>query len=159
MYYMDKLTERKAQITKLNIMDDTFFHKIVEDKETCEEIIRVLMQNKELRLISSRAQFSLRNSGTKSSVLDAVCMDEDSRYYNIEVQKAERDDYQRRMRYNSSNLDTYFTEKGIKYAQLPDVYLFFLSDFDLFEAGETVYHVERRIRETGAKVEDRKSVV
>lgn len=149
---MDKVDERKARISKLNIMDDTLFHKIVEDRETCEEVLQVLMQNKSLKLVSSRAQFSLRNAGSKSSVLDAVCMDEDRRYYNIEVQKADRDDYQRRMRYNSSNLDTYFTEKGIQYAELPDVYLFLISNFDLFRSGKTVYHVDRKIRETGMLV-------
>lgn len=60
---MNTFEEQKQRIEKLNVIDDTLFHKIAEDRETCEEILQVLMENKHLRIVESRAQMSLRNAG------------------------------------------------------------------------------------------------
>ena len=48
-----------------------------------------------------------------------------------------------------ANIDTTFVEKGIKYADLPDIYAIFISPFDLFRANCTAYHVNRCLLETG----------
>ena len=69
--------------------------------------------------------------------------------YKRQVQKTDNDDHQKRMRYNLANIDTTFAEKGIKYADLPDIYAIFISPFDLFRANCTAYHVNRCLLETG----------
>lgn len=50
---MDTLELRKQQVEKLNVIDDTLFQKIAEDRETCEEILQVLMENKHLKIVES----------------------------------------------------------------------------------------------------------
>ena len=41
---MQTSTERLALIQQMDLMDDVFFQKVVEDKTVCEEILRVLLQ-------------------------------------------------------------------------------------------------------------------
>ena len=141
--------EQTALIQSLNVIDDTFFHKIAEDHEVCEEILRIILEMPHLKVVQCQVQRSLRNNGAHSVVLDALCELEDGSAANIEVQKADDDNHQKRMRFNQSNIDTLFTEKGIKYKALPDVYMVFISKFDLFGKGRTIYHIDRVIRETG----------
>ena len=62
--------------------------------------------------------------------------------------------YVKRVRFNISNIDTSFTERGINYQELPDVYAVFLSRFNVFKEGKTIYHFGMSIQETGTSVSD-----
>ena len=53
------------------------------------------------------------------------------------------------MRYNTSCVTANVTDPGVKFEQVPDVIGIFISKFDIFKAGKTVYHIDRVIRETG----------
>ena len=99
-------------------------------------------------------QKSLRNIEGKSVVLDVMCEDSENTYYNIEVQKTDNDNHQKRVRYNGSNIDTYVSEKGIRYEDLPDVYIIYISEFDTFNKGKTMYHINRSIEETDDEVDN-----
>ena len=151
---MKTYEEQKSFVAKLNVIDDVFFHKMAEDKEVCEEILRILLSKPNLKVIESQVQRYLRNVGAHSVILDVLCQDENGDYINVEVQKTDDDDHQRRLRFNQSNIDTTFVEKGIPYNKLPDIYLVFISKFDVFNEGHTVYHINRVIEETGTIVEN-----
>lgn len=127
---------------------------MAEDKEVCEEILRILLSKPNLIVIQSQTQRFLRNIGAHSVILDVLCQDEKGNYFNVEVQKADDDNYQKRIRFNQSNIDTAFVEKGISYDKLPDIYLVFISKFDVFNEGHTIYHINRVIEETGTIVEN-----
>ena len=122
--------KEKARRTaeQLNVIDDILFRKMAEDKGFCEEVL--------------------------STILDALCRDRTGKCYNIEVQKPDNDDHQRRVRYNASCITTNFTKEGEKFLQIPDVIIVFISRFDPFKKGKTMYHVERVLRETGEVVEN-----
>lgn len=151
---MKTYEEQKSFVAKLNVIDDIFFHKMAEDKEVCEEILRILLSKPNLIVIQSQTQRFLRNIGAHSVILDVLCQDEKGNYFNVEVQKADDDDHQKRIRFNQSNIDTTFVEKGISYEKLPDIYLVFISRFDVFNEGHTIYHINRVIEETGTIVEN-----
>lgn len=127
---------------------------MAEDKEVCEEILRILLSKPNLIVIQSQTQRFLRNIGAHSVILDVLCQDEKGNYFNVEVQKADDDNYQKRIRFNQSNIDTTFVEKGISYDKLQDIYLVFISKFDVFNEGHTIYHINRVIEETGTIVEN-----
>lgn len=127
---------------------------MAEDKEVCEEILRILLSKPNLIVIQSQTQRFLRNIGAHSVILDVLCQDEKGNYFNVEVQKADDDNHQKRIRFNQSNIDTTFVEKGISYDKLPDIYLVFISKFDVFNEGHTIYHINRVIEETGTIVEN-----
>ncbi len=151
---MQTYEEQKAVIAKLNVIDDIFFQKMTEDPEVAEEILRIILEKPRLKVLSSQPQRFLRNVGAHSVVLDLLCEDEDHSLINCEVQKQDDDDHQRRVRFNRSNIDTLFAEKGIDYKELPDIYLIFISKFDIFGENLTIYHINRVIEETGTVVEN-----
>ena len=100
-------------------------------------------------VISVTPQNSIKNLQGRSVVLDALCVFEDGTECNVEVQKANDDDHIRRVRYNTSCVTANVTDPGVKFEQVPDVIGIFISKFDIFKAGKTVYHIDRVIRETG----------
>jgi predicted transposase/invertase (TIGR01784 family) len=151
---MKTYEEQKAFITKLNVIDDIFFQKMAEDIEVCEEILRIILDKPKLKVIKCEVQRFLRNTGAHSVILDLLCEDEDHSLINVEVQKADNDDHQKRVRFNRSNIDTIFTEKGIGYNELPDVYMVFISNFDIFNGNRSIYHVNRVVDEMGIIVDN-----
>lgn len=151
---MQTSTEQQALIKQLNVIDDVFFHKIAEDKAVCEEILRIILQKPKLKVLDAQTQRFLRNIGAHSVILDLLCEDEDGSRINVEMQKTDDDDHVKRVRFNSSNIDTTFTEKGLDYKDFPDIYVIFISKFDMFQEGKTIYHLETIIKETGTSVND-----
>ena len=139
-------------VASLNAIDDVFFQKLMESKAVAQELLQVILQKKNLKVVQCAVQLSLRNIGSHSVVLDAVCRDEADNWYNVEVQKADSDDYQKRARFNMANMDTKFTEKGVPYDKLPEIYVIFITNFDIFKRGKTVYNIGRIIKETGDAV-------
>lgn len=151
---MQTSTEQQALIKQLNVIDDVFFHKIAEDKAVREEILRIILQKPKLKVIDAQTQRFLRNIGAHSVILDLLCEDENGSRINVEMQKTDDDDHVKRVRFNSSNIDTTFTEKGLDYKDFPDIYVIFISKFDMFQEGKTIYHLETIIKETGTSIND-----
>lgn len=151
---MKTFAEQKALVGQLNLMDDLFFHKVAEDKSACEEILRIILKKPDLTVKDCQPQRFLRNVDAHSVILDVLCTDESGRLFNIEVQKQDDDLHQRRVRFNISNIDTSFMEKGLHYKEFPDVCVVFISAFDMFRKNRTLYHVRRIVEETSDFVEN-----
>ena len=69
---------------------------MAEDPLFCEEILRVFLSDSGLKVIESHAQHDVTNLQGRSIILDAKCVTSDGRQINIEVQKANDEDHQRR---------------------------------------------------------------
>lgn len=91
---------------KLNPIDDLMFRKMAEDKEFCEEILRVILEDHKLTVLESAPQWTGTNLQGRSVILDAKCIKGDGTQIDIEVQKADDDNHQRRVRYNGAILTT-----------------------------------------------------
>lgn len=48
----------------------------------------------------------------------------------------------------------YDSQSGTKFNKIPEVYVVFISEFDVFKMGKTVYHVDNVVRETKEIVQD-----
>lgn len=144
------MQKKKAEeiALSLNIIDDTLFQKMAEDKGFCEELLSTILGQK-VRIESIIPQNSIKNLQGRSVVLDALCVLENGKRYNIEVQKANDDNHEKRIRYNTSCITANITDPGSKFENVPDVIGIFISKFDMFGKGKTVYHIDRTIRETG----------
>ncbi len=90
----------------------------------------------------------------RSVILDAHCKLGDGREIDIEVQKANDDNHQKRVRYNGSVLTANIMNPGEKFENVPDVCVVFISRFDMFKDGLPLYHVDRVVRETGKVVDN-----
>lgn len=142
---INKTTTQKT-VEELNIIDDTFFHKMIEDIGFCEEMLSTVLQQK-IIVESVIPQNSIKNLQGRSVILDAYCVLEDGRKCNVEVQKENSDDHIRRVRYNAACLTANITSPGTHFKEVPDVIMIFVSKFDIFKAGKTIYHVDRVVRE------------
>ena len=133
----------------MNPVDDLMFRKMAEDKEFCQEILRVILEDNKLTVLESVPQWTGTNLQGLSVILDARCIRGNGTQVDIEVQKSDNDDHQRRVRYNSAILTTNITNPGIKFEKIPDVCVVFISKFDIFEGNLPLYHINRVVRETG----------
>lgn len=146
---MSNKAKIREEARKLNPIDDLMFRKMAEDKEFCQEILRVILEDHKLIVLSSVPQWAGTNLQGRSVILDAKCVKSDGRQVDIEVQKANDDDHQRRVRYNGAILTINVADPGIRFEYVPDVCVVFISKFDIFDGNLPLYHVDRIVRETG----------
>jgi hypothetical protein len=151
---MSNKAKIREEAKKLNPIDDPMFRKMAEDKEFCEEILRVILEDDALTVTESIPQWTGTNLQGRSVILDAKCVRGDGSQVDIEVQKADDDDHQRRVRYNGAILTTNISDPGIKFEKVPDVTVVFISKFDMFDGNLPLYHVDRVVRETGKTVDN-----
>ena len=150
---MNEKTKIQLIVQQLNIIDDMLFQKMAEDIGFCEEVVStVLGQNVIVKKVTP--QNSVKNLQGRSVVLDVLCELENGEECNVEVQKADDDDHQKRVRYNTSCVTANITEPGSKFKNVPDVIGIYISKFDMFKSEKTVYHVDRVVRETGEVVDN-----
>lgn len=64
-----------------------------------------------------------------------------------------------RARFYSGALDMHFLDNGEKYEDLPDAYVIFITESDVFKEGRSIYNVERSINESGKAFGDGSHIV
>ncbi|MDO4459796.1 MAG: PD-(D/E)XK nuclease family transposase [Clostridia bacterium] len=148
------LEERFERVKDLRPIDDVFFEVLADDIDVCQEILRTLMENDELIVNDVIVQSSERNLYGRSVRLDALCTLGDGTKCNIEVQRSDNDDHLKRARYNASVITSRETDVGEKFENIPELYIIYISEFDIFKLDRTTYHIEKVIRETGTLVDD-----
>jgi hypothetical protein len=126
----------------------------MQDKPALETTLRTLLKKKDLIVTEVRIQYSIRNLVSHSVILDVLAEDSTGKLYNIEVQVKNEDDYQKRSRYNQANIDTSFLRKGKDYSELPEVYIIFITSFDIFKKSDVCYKIDRVLSGYGEVVDN-----
>lgn len=151
MMCMSNKAKIREDALNLNPIDDVLFCKMAEDIFFCEEILKVILSDYKLKVFTNVPQFTAKNMQGRSCILDLKCQLGDGRLVNIEIQRADDDDHQKRILYNAALLITNTSNPGEKFKNVPDVIMIFISAFDVFKQGKTLYHIDRVIRETSTK--------
>ncbi len=141
-------------VDELCPMDDTFFRLLADDLDFCEEVIQVILDMPDLKIVKTEPQKVLHNFNGRSVTVDVLCKNVNGELFNIEIQKDDNDDHVRRVRYNAANMDTAMSRKGTEFWELKDIYVIYISRFDVFFLDKTMYHIDKVIRETGDVIED-----
>ena len=136
----------------LNPIDDLMFRKMAEDQAFCQEILQVLLEDPDLVVVENRPQWPGTNLQGRSVILDALCRLGSGVETDIEVQKSDDENHQKRVRYNGAVLTANITDPGTKFENVPDVCVLFISKSDFFKQHHTVYHVDRVLREADKRV-------
>ena len=58
---MKTYEEQQTLVSQLNVMDDLFFQKMVEDMDVCEEMLRILLTMPALKMAQTQPQRFIRN--------------------------------------------------------------------------------------------------
>ena len=151
---MEGLKRRVEEARKFNLLSDTFMSVALRDREAAQEVIRIFTGIPDLKIISLITQVRLPRMVAHDAILDVVAEDSTGRVYNIEVQRADNQDHARRVRYYESMLDTTCLEKGGSYEKLPELYVIYLSEKDLWRGGRTLYTVEKKLSGTDIPYDD-----
>ena len=137
-----------------------------ESAEVCEEIISAILQcpMKVLRVVPQNTIASLQGRGVRLDALaDAIpairvkvelledCpIGKKGAKVNIEVQKDDNDDHQKRVLFNAAAIILNETPKGTKkFRDVLDVVVIFISKFDMFKKGRMYYKINRVIEDLG----------
>jgi hypothetical protein len=146
--------EKIKKIQELHPIDDVFFEALASDPHFDEELLRIILDDDKLVVESVIVQSDLKNLYGRSVRLDALCTLGNGVKCNIEVQRSDNDDHIRRVRYNASMITVKDSETGDHFSEIPEVYVVYISKFDVFDKGLTAYHIEKTIRETKDVIDD-----
>ena len=145
---------RVAEARKFNLLSNVFMSVALNDKTACQYVLRILTGIRDLTVREIRTQYRMAKVQSHDAVLDILAEDACGRLYNLEIQRADTIDHARRTRFYGAMIDSEYLEKGKTYAELPDVYVTFVSETDLWRAGYVTYPVEKYFKNTGVKYED-----
>ena len=151
-----------ARLQKMRLLDDLLLRKTLEDNIPAVQIIlRILLKKPDLIVKRIQTQRVLENPFGKSLILDALATDADRRECNIEVQRQSSGAKPKRARYHASLLDVHLLPRGkkVKFDSLPETYILMITEEDYFQAGKPLYHIDRKIEETGNAFGDEAHII
>ena len=146
--------EVESIVAQLRAIDDIMFRKLCENIAFVEEILRVILEDDKITVVEVIPQDSIQNLRGRSVILDAYCKLGNGSYCNVEVQRSDSDDHFRRVRYHAACITANVVDPGEQFEQVDDLVVVYISEFDPFDEGRTVYHVRNMVEETGRAVLD-----
>lgn len=150
----DKDPELLQVLAQLRFIDDMFMSVIFNDIPTVTFLLRQILERDDLIVKTVKTHHELKNLNGRSVILDIFAVDKKDKRYNIEIQRSNSGAVLRRARYNSSLMDADITKPGDNYDDLPDTYVIFITENDIFKEDLPLYHIDCVIRETGKFVDD-----
>jgi predicted transposase/invertase (TIGR01784 family) len=146
---------RREIVRNARFMDDVFVRVALNDNiPDVELILSILLNDKKLKVKTAKTQESIESFGNKSIVLDIYAEDENGKVYNIEIQRANSGAIPKRARLHAGILDSRFLKPGEHPKDLPETYVIFITESDIFKGNKDIYHIDKVIRETGETFED-----
>ena len=150
--------ERLNFARSMNLFSTPFMREVFKDDKATQYVLRILTGKKKLKVQQNLTEYRISKLDTRDAVLDVIAVDEDGVFYHIEIQLANSDDHIRRVRFYSAMVDSELLEKGTKYKDLPDTYIFYISMNDFMELGEPIAKIESTIGTKKKKYDDGKHI-
>lgn len=143
-----KERERQEDLQRLRGLrpiDDDFMRCIFKDNiPLVQKVLRILTRNDSLNIVKVETQVDMKRLvGARSLVLDALGNDDKGQEYNIEIQRADKGAGKKRARYHLSALDIDNLDAGEDFDALPETYVIFITENDIFGKGKPYYRIER----------------
>lgn len=156
------LLQREAYLSilkDLTIMDDIFMRNVLKDSACTEYILKVIMNQDNLKLKDQILQADYKNLQGRSSILDCIALDNSGRKYNIEFQNADSGASLKRARYHGSLVDANTLKPGQDPVDLPDTYIIFITENDTLGFNLPICHIDRTFEETGQSCPDQLHII
>jgi predicted transposase/invertase (TIGR01784 family) len=139
------------RVRAMRFFDDEFMSAAFSDDiKMTQFLIRILLNRNDLTVTKSMSQMQKTNLFGKSVRLDIVAEDIFKTEYNIEIQRADAGAGARRIRYHQALMDSHTIQKGGTFKDLPNLYIIFILENDIFERGLPVYRVKKSLDITDA---------
>lgn len=139
----------------LRLMDDDFMTVVFSGSiEATELLLQILLDRDDLHVKKAMSQKEKRNLFGRSVRLDIIAEDTEKKLYNIEVQRADSGAAARRARYNAAMIDSHTLKKSSDFAELPELYIIFITENDCLNLNEPLYKVKKCFVNKGANGEE-----
>ncbi len=146
--------EYLEKIKQLRLMDDTFFNSCFDDNIPCMEVVlRAVLGNDRLRVTEVITQQSVPNLYGRAVRFDALATDGET-IYDVEIQRSDEGAIPRRARFNSSMIDSREVSKGTLFPDLPETYVIFITEHDVWKREKPLYKVRRTFEDTEEVFDD-----
>ena len=151
----DTPAEYCALIQKFRLIDDAFFNVCFDNYiEGMQLLLHIFFGRDDLIVKHVVTQQSADNLYGRGVRFDVLAEDSEGKLYDCEVQRANEGAIPRRARYNSSMMDSRELAKGAEFSELPETWVIFITENDIYGAGCLLYHVERIIQELQRPFDD-----
>ena len=147
------------RVMGFRLLDDDFMKAVFDDcKPAASVVLRVILNKPDLVVDSVSAEVPVTNFGNRSISVDILAREKD-KIYNIEIQRADRGASPKRARYHGSLLDADELKKGADFDKLPETYVIFITENDIYGRGLPMYQYERSCVETGEQLGDGQHII
>lgn len=138
------------KVRQLNLFSDLLAKAFFQDKKSCEHVLRILTGIKTLVVKENHTQYIMNRLTSHDIIMDVLAEDEHNKLYEIEIQKADaKIAHAKRMLYYSSMIVSEFLRKGDKnYSEVPELYIFYISEQDIWHLGRTYYEIKKYLGDT-----------
>ena len=139
-----------ARIQSLRLMDDDFMTIVFSgDNKLTEFVLKIILNRNDLTVKSSMTQQEKHNLVGRSVRLDILAVDDTGKIYNIEIQRADKGAIEKRVRYNQVMIDSHALKRNDDFSALPEVYIIFITENDLYKKGKPIYREKKSIEIEG----------
>lgn len=146
-------------ISEFTLMSDAFMRNVFKAPSCAEYVLQIIMGKKNLKVIDVVVQQDNKNLQGRSAILDCVVRDGDGETFDVEVQQESEGASPKRARYHSGLLDMNTLNPGEDFEKLTESYVIFITRNDVLGKRLPIYHIERKIEETGESFEDRSHII
>lgn len=135
-----------ARIQQFTLMDDDFMTRFFDgEKECIQEVLRILLEKSDLTVTEAKGQQVIKNLQGRSVRLDVFAKDSTDKPYDIEIQRTNEGAGAQRARYNAALMDANETVSGQKKIVLPESYVIFITENDIYGENLGIYKIDRYI--------------
>ena len=144
----------------MRLMDDALMTAALDGNIPATRLIlRIILEKDDLEITGVKSQVEYKNLYGRSLRLDVAATDSEKNQYDIEIQRARSGAKPERARYHSAMIDAGSLEADQDFDRLPTTYIIFITEKDYWKEGLALYHVDRKIKETGKDFGDRAHII
>ena len=137
--------ERLIFARSMNLFSTPFMREVFKDEKATQYVLRILTGKHDLQIQQNLTEYRISRIDTRDAVLDVIAVDQEGVFYHIEIQLANSDDHIKRVRFYSAMVDSELLDKGTKYSDLPNTYIFYISMKDFMGLGVPIAEVKSTI--------------
>lgn len=154
-----KITEHEhdlQRLKELRPLDDDFMRVLFQNNlPLAELVLRIILNKDDLVLTDEETQYDLKRLvGARSLCLDVKAVDDEDTRFDIEIQKASSGARPHRARYHSSAIDVDNLDEGQDFEELPDSFVIFITEEDIYKENQPIYTIDRVNTTTGNLFDD-----
>ena len=167
-YRQDELTEQERKrlerfgpaIDRLTLMDNVFLARFFQDNlKGVSFVLQKILDRDDVYASEVHIEHYIKNVHGRDIRFDIFAQDDTGKQYNIEIQRESSGAVPKRARFHSSMLDCAMLESGEDFSKMVETIVIFITEHDVLHGDETIYHVERIVKETGKPFRDEAHII